>query len=132
MELRKLIILISLFIGGLFLTNCSSSLVYSPSLNLPSRPLVEKEVDLNGGVEIFPETRPEYIESKSKNAFGFNGHIGYGFTNEFSMYAKGWFTTENANYTRTGLALSGVVNFPINESSRYMIIPRFGTVFSRN
>lgn len=130
--MNKLIVLLFLLVGGLFLTNCSSSLVYSPSMNLPQRPLAEKEVDLNGGVELFPETRPESIESKEKNAFGFNGQLGYGFTNDFSMYAKGWLTYENVGYNRTGFALSGVINFPINENSRYMIIPRVGMALERN
>ncbi len=126
MKLNKLIILVSLFIGGVFLTNCSSSLVYSPSLNLPQQPLAEKEVDLNAGVEMLPETRPDFTSSKDKSTFGLNGHIGYGFTNKFNMYAKGWITKNDNNSYRSGFSMNGTFNFKIDDNSRYMLLPRIG------
>lgn len=125
MKFTKLVILLSLLVGGLFLSNCSTSQVYSPSLNLPQKPLAEKEVDLNGGVEMFPETRPEFTNSKDKSTFGFNGQLGYGFTNSFNMYAKGWITKDNNKY-RSGYSLSGIIDFQVDDNSRYMLIPRIG------
>jgi len=50
--------------------SCLCLLVYSPSLNLPNQSLKEKEIDLQGGLELFLESRPasfwNNLESRSK------------------------------------------------------------------
>jgi hypothetical protein len=115
-------------------THCSSSLVYSPALNLPAKPIAKEEVDVQVGFEYLPETRPDklYTTSSKKVTPGLNAQLGYGFTETFSLHARGWMTTsdDDGKTYRGGYSLAG--HFLVNqtETSRFMIIPRAGLLIS--
>ncbi|HMR44658.1 MAG TPA: hypothetical protein PKC40_12525 [Saprospiraceae bacterium] len=110
------------------LVSCSQSLVYSPSVNLPVRPLKEKEIDLHGGLEMMPETRPEGIGGE-KTTFGANGQITYGFSDKFNLGVKGWADMQGReNYFRSGYALTAQFIRPRSECSRMIYVPRTGMV----
>ncbi|MCB9352968.1 MAG: hypothetical protein R2791_04845 [Saprospiraceae bacterium] len=108
------------------LLGCSKSLVYSPSVHLSNRPLKEKEIDLQGGVELLPEARPETLGG-NPTTLGMHGQIGYGFGNRFNMSVKGWVDMEGReNLTRTGYSLAGQFLLPVDSSSRWIVLPRIG------
>lgn len=110
----------------LLLASCSKSLVYSPSINLPNEPLKEKEIDFQGGAELLPEARPEELEG-NQTTFGINGQLSYGFTDNFSLSFKGWADIEGREgWFRSGYSLNAQFSMPINENSRFLIIPRIG------
>lgn len=112
------------------LVSCSRSLVYSPSVNLPVRPLKEKEIDLHGSVELMPETRPENIGG-NKTTFGASGQIAYGFSDKFNLGVKGWADMQGReNYFRSGYALTAQIIRPRGERSRMIYVPRTGMVLN--
>lgn len=116
---------------GLF-TSCSKSLVYSPSINLINQPLKEKEVDIQGGVELLPETRPEKLQG-SQITFGMSGQLSYGFTDKFNLSIKGWVDIEDReSVIRSGYSLNGQFIKTIDERSRVIILPRIGIALNGN
>lgn len=121
---------IILIIG--ILTSCSNSLVYSPSINLPNKPLKEKEIDLQGGLELLAETRPEELQG-NQTTLGLGGQLSYGFSNKFNLSLKGWADIEGReNSIRSGYALNGQFIKLIDEESRIITIPRLGIVLDGN
>ncbi|MGB3549031.1 MAG: hypothetical protein WBA17_18800, partial [Saprospiraceae bacterium] len=58
------------------LTSCSPSLIYSPSINLTNESLKSGEIDLSGGVELLPETRPDAIRG-NQTTLGVSGQLAY-------------------------------------------------------
>jgi hypothetical protein len=113
----------------LLLWSCSKSMVYSPSLNLPNKPLKEKELDLQGGVELMPEARTENLGG-NKTTFGVSGQIGYGFSDKFSLGVKGWIDAQGReDAARFGVALQGQVVNTISSTNRLVLVPRIGLAF---
>ncbi len=116
------------FVTMILVASCSSQ-VYSPSLNLTTNTLKEKQLDLHGGVEMMPETIPEEIGSKA--TLGLNGQVSYGFSDRFNLTSKGWFSfkefTENL---RGGYSLSAQVIKKKSEHSSIIILPKLGFTFN--
>jgi len=116
-------------LGIVLLWSCSKSVVYSPSLNLSNKPLKEKELDLQGGVELMPEARTENLGG-SKTTFGVSGQIGYGFSDKFSLGVKGWIDAQGReDAARFGVALQGVVAHMTGPTKRLLLVPRIGLAF---
>lgn len=113
---------------AILISSCSSQ-VYSPSLNLTTKTLKEKEIDLHGGMEMLPETIPEEIGSKA--TLGLNGQVTYGFSDRFNLTSKGWVSfkeiTENL---RGGYSLSAQVIKKKSEHSSIIILPKLGITFN--
>ncbi len=127
MRLTVLFILISLILAG-----CANSLVYSPALNLSHKPIAEKEVDIQAGVEMMPETRPSGLKGRNSTV-GINGKITYGFSNSFNLALSAWGDIEGRDsFIRTGYSLNAQFIDSLNPSSRIIIIPRIGLLFTEN
>jgi len=68
---QKPFFLLKLFTFLLFISiiistaGCPPSLVYSPSANLPPRPLKKGKVQFLGWIGMFPEARPHDVDSKT-------------------------------------------------------------------
>lgn len=62
--MKKISYLIVFLLSSIVFQSCIPSLVYSPSLNLPSKPLNKDEVQILAGVGYLPETKPEKTEKK--------------------------------------------------------------------
>ncbi len=72
----------------LLISACTSSLVYSPSVALPRKPLEKKEWQLSGGLDLLAETRPA---SFGRNTIiGAGGLVRYGISDYVSIHGKGW------------------------------------------
>ncbi len=107
-------IILSVLISG-----CVPSLVYSPSINLPPKPLNKNDFQILGGVVYLPETQPNRMEEKL--AFGGEATFRYGFSNNYSMQFKSWYDLSNKmEEKRWGMSLGSIIVF--NDSSNY----RFG------
>jgi len=111
----------------LLATSCAKSLTYSPSLNLPVQPLEKKEIDFQGGVELFPESRPDQNEIDN-NSLGFHFMASYGISDKFNLSAKGWFDTSDEfdGGIRPGLSLTGQFIKELSPSSNLLFVPRVG------
>jgi len=135
--------------AAILFISCSNSLIYSPALNLPVRPIAKDNIDISGGVELLSETRPgEEISNNfeipnlvgtdeelyGNSTFGYNFQLGYGFSDKFNLYIRGWGDLENTGeYFRTGYALSSTLTLSeLSESSRLMLIPRVGLALDGN
>lgn len=117
---------LSLILSLATMLSCSKSLVYSPSVNLPHQPLKEKEIDLQGGIGWFPETRPEELSGK-QSTLGLDGQIGYGFSDRFNLSIKGWVDVEGReSLIRSGYSLNAQFIQEINSNSGIIILPRIG------
>ena len=116
----------------LVFAGCSKSVVYSPSLTLPSSTLKEKAIDFSGGLELMPEVRPEELSGRS-TTFGAQAQIVYGFGEKFSLGAKAWFDIEHReNMLRSGYSLNAYFTKELSETSRLIYIPRAAMVLSSN
>lgn len=110
--------------------SCSPSLTYSPSYNLSHGSLEKDKVDLSGGIEMLPETRPEQLSVNSTH-LGYNFRLAYGFRENFNMNLKAWGDIQGPYSTyRMGYALSAQIIKPLSESKRILLIPRAGIVTS--
>ncbi len=126
---------IILLLLALIITSCSSSLVYSPSLQLDKEQLDEGEVSVTGSVTMLPETRPTSLrdlrdleESPQKTSLGFDGRIGYGFSESFNLEGRFWIDMDRLSGKRGGLALASA--YYLNEDDRlsYFLKPTIGIV----
>ena len=114
------------------LTSCSKSLVYSPSINLTNHPIQEKEIDLQGGVELLPEARPEELNG-NQTTFGFSGQMSYGFSEKFNLTIKGWADIEGReSLIRSGYSLTGQFIKSLSERKRVILLPRIGIALNGN
>lgn len=114
------------------LTSCSRSLVYSPSINLTNKPLKEKEIDLQGGAELLPETRPEELQG-NQTTLGLSGQFSYGFSDKFNLTIKGWADIEGReSLIRSGYSLNGQIIKVLSERDRVIILPRIGIALNGN
>ncbi|MFT6883574.1 MAG: hypothetical protein ACJAVY_002380, partial [Marinoscillum sp.] len=102
-----------------------TSIMYSPSLDIPMNPLGKNQVDLQAGVGLFPETRPHEFDDKNTTLAAF-GLLSYGITNNFTLSGKAWSDIERIIAFRVGFALSGQYTVPISDQSRLILIPRLG------
>jgi hypothetical protein len=115
-----------------FATSCSKSVVYSPSLNLPTQSLQEKELDFSGGVELMPEARPEALGGRT-TTMGAQGQVSYGFGDKFNLGVKAWFDAESREISlRSGYSLNARFFKELSNSSRLIYIPRAGIALSGN
>lgn len=116
------ILLATLFIG------CTESLVYSPSMNLPPRPLSGGQSQFLMGGAYFPETRP--FRSPEKTAYGWEATFRFALCKHFSMQAKGW-KDLSGNFDGERYGISGAVIAMLNDSSnfRYGVMPTGAFLF---
>lgn len=107
-------------------SSCTRSLVYNPAMMLPHQPLKEKEIDIQAGVGMLPETRKDVYEDR-KATLGIQGHLSYGFTPSFSMTLKGWADLQNQeNVFRSGYSLMGQFVHQLNSQERLYFVPEMG------
>lgn len=115
-----------LFLLLLTLVACSPSLTYSPSYNLSHGALEKDQVDLSGGIELLPETRPEKVNGVS-TSLGYNLRVAYGFRENFNMNVKAWGDIRGPfSSSRGGYALSAQFIKELADNKRLLFIPRAG------
>ncbi len=124
MPFKQLIFLI----GLVSLSSCATSLVYSPSIGLTTKPLKEGEIDLKGAAVLLPETRPSSIGVQA--TLGGEAHIAYGFTDKFALQVKGWAAVRND--IRMGYSLAGIQTLKETEKWRFILMPRVGIALYGN
>ena len=113
--------------------SCSRSLIYSPSINPPNQALKEKEIDIQAGAGLLPETRPEEIHGDYTSTLGVGAQIGYGFSNKFNMSLKGWGDLEGrSNKFRSGYSLNARFYNDIDPNQRIIFIPKAGIALGGN
>lgn len=119
---------ILVFILALCVTSCTSSLVYSPTINLPTEPLKQHQVEANGGILYLPETRPHRADRNM--SFGFDGLLRYGLTDRVSLQAKGWRALKDLRGdSRSGFSLGSLVTLSAPSSTwQYGLIGQGGFV----
>ena len=102
---KYLSISVYLLIAIAELSGCTS-LVYSPSMQLPIQPLKKEQVQAGVGMVLLPETRP--LPAEQKTAFGVEGFVRYGFNDKFSMQVRYWNDVHSAgDANRAGFSFSG-------------------------
>jgi hypothetical protein len=111
-------------------TQCAS-VNYSPSLGLPTQALEEKQIDVQGGMELLPEARQE--AGFGRTTLGVQGAISYGFSDRFTMTARGWAAIESIDSAfRGGYALQGRINKQLSEKNNLLFIPQAGIAMNGN
>ncbi len=129
--MKKIYVPIFLILVNILFYSCIPSLVYSPSLNLPSKPLNEDEVQLLVGVGYLPETRPEQTEPKM--VIGGEASIRYGISHNLSAQIKGWKDISNSfSEVRYGFSLSSIVTISRSSEFIYGIFPTAAFVLEEN
>jgi len=99
---------------------------------LTNQPIQEKEIDLQGGVELLPEARPEELKG-NQTTFGLSGQLSYGFSEKFNLTIKGWADTEGReNLIRSGYSLNGQFIKILSERKRVILLPRIGFALNGN
>jgi hypothetical protein len=125
MPIKQLIFIIAL----VSLSSCATSLVYSPSVGLTTKPLKQGDIDLKGAAILLPETRPSSIGVQT--SLGGEAHIAYGFTDKFALQVKGW-AAVTPNNVRMGYSLAGIRTLKETEKLRLILMPRVGVALSGN
>ncbi len=109
------------------LCSCSHSLVYSPAISLPVRPLLENQIDLQGSAELLPETRPSREEGTA--APGVAAQLTYGFSDRLAIGVRGWADTRNwSSNLRTGYSLHAQYRWERSANRYLYLVPRVGMV----
>ncbi len=128
--LSKLFIFSLFIFTFIFTTGCPPSLVYSPSANLPPRPLKKGQLQLLGGIGMFPEARPHEVGYKT--AIGGEATFRFALSDYFTLQAKGWLDfSSNVDFTRYGFSVSSIIMFNDDKSSyRLGIMPTGAFLFS--
>lgn len=104
----KIVKIFMSFISIFFISGCTPSLVYDPSLNLPPEPLKGGEFHVTGGVVMLPEARPEHM--KEKVALGHNFTIRYSPFDRFTLQVRGWKDrSHNLEEKRSGISYSNII-----------------------
>lgn len=117
---------LQLLVFAALLTACSPSLTYSPSYNLSHGALEKDQVDLSGGVEMLPETRPGETDEVT-TTLGYNIRVAYGFRENFNMNVKAWGDIQGPfNSSRSGYALSAQFIKSLADNERLLFIPQAG------
>lgn len=110
----------------ILLASCSKSLLYSPSVNLTATSLKEKQIDLQGGIEMLPEARPDALGG-NPTTIGAHTQITYGFSDRFNLGIKAWADLEGReNSLRSGYSLNGQFIKELTPQTRLIILPRIG------
>jgi hypothetical protein len=105
------LLLITIVVG---LSGCASSLVYSPSMQLPIQPLKKEQGQTGFGMVMLPQTRPAAIGQKT--SIGAEGFLRYGFSNKFSLQTRYWHDLES-NTNVYGASISGTYIFDDSNST---------------
>jgi hypothetical protein len=135
MKQKSLFYLSKLFILSLFIfififsIGCPPSLVYSPSVNLPPRPLNKGQVQFLVGMGMFPEVRPHEVDNKT--AIGGEATIRFALSDSFTLQAKGWLDfSNNVDFSRYGFSISNIIMLNDDKSSlRIGIMPTGALLF---
>ncbi|MEZ4985970.1 MAG: hypothetical protein R2795_13200 [Saprospiraceae bacterium] len=120
--------------GMLFwvLSGCSS-LLYSPSLNLTNQPIQEKQIDMQGGVELLPETRMLNATFPDNLQLGWSGGLRYGFGKQFNMGFKAWGEfSPRQTLLRGGGSIDAQFLRIISPQTRLILLPRVGIALNGN
>lgn len=136
MKQKSFFYLSKLFIFSLFIfififtIGCPPSLVYSPSANLPPRPLKKRQVQFLAGIGMFPEARPHAVDNKT--AIGGEATFRFALSDYFTLQAKGWIDfSGNVDFSRYGFSVSSIIMFNDDKSSyRIGIMPTGAFLFS--
>ncbi len=130
--MEKLNIKNILLVGTIILFNgCIPSLVYSPSINLPPKPLEKKDFQIIGGAGYFPETLPD----KTPEELALCGEITfrYGFTDAFSMQLKGWHDySDNVDEDRWGVSIGSIIMLNDSSNVRFGMMPNIALLYGNN
>ena len=122
--------IVLIFLNILF-CSCVPSLVYSPSLNLPAKPLTEDDVQILGGVGYLPETRPDRTDPKM--ILGGEASIRYGLSNSVTAQIEGW---KDISYSisevRYGFSISALTVLNDSSDFRFGIFPTAAIVLAEN
>jgi len=114
------------------LFNCTPSLVYSPSVNLPAEPLKKRSVQVLGGIGFLPETREHDVGESV--ALGGELTFRFGISDYFTMQFKGWKDfSDNLDESRSGFSYTNIVL--LNDAqSKYKVgfLPTFAFLFDGN
>ncbi|MGB5287421.1 MAG: hypothetical protein WBQ32_12305 [Ignavibacteriaceae bacterium] len=130
MDKTKINRIIILFIFST-LSGCVPSLVYSPSINLPPKPLQKEKAQILGGVGYFPETQPDRVSSKM--AIGGETTIRYAFSNSYAMQIEGWYDfSSNVEDGRWGLSIASIIVFNDSSNYRFGLMPIFAAALADN
>lgn len=107
----------------IFATGCPPSMVYSPSVNLPPRPLKSGQGQFLAGFGMFPEARPHEVGGNT--AFGGEATLRFALSDYLSFQTKGWLDlSSNVDFTRYGFSVSTIILFNSDRSSyRIGIMP---------
>ncbi len=119
------VVLLAAICGG-----CTSSLVYSPSVLLPARPLQKEQGELALGAGMLPETRPAAVD-RSVVAGG-DLLVRYAFSDRVTIGVKGWGDLSGTeDETRWGVLAEGIVMLSEGGSDyRFALMPRIGMALS--
>jgi hypothetical protein len=127
-SLFKIKNVIFLFLLWNIFVGCSS-IVYSPTIDLPARPLKKGQGQFVYGVGMLAETRPK--ETGKKLDLGHEIFVRYGFGENFSFQEKVWADiSEIENKWRGGISASGI--FVLNDSTskfRFGVMPTLAFLF---
>jgi len=120
--MKRNIILLCAF---LLLCSCSRSLVYSPAVSLPFRPLSENQINLQGSAELLPESRPSQTEDALTP--GISGQLTYGFSDRLAIGVRAWADTRSwDSHLRTGYSLQAQYRWQRDPKRHVYFIPRVG------
>jgi hypothetical protein len=105
-------------------------MVYSPSVNLPPRPLESGQEQFLVGFGMFPEARPHEVSGST--AIGGEATIRFALSDYFSLQTKGWLDlSSNVDFTRYGFSISTLIMLNSDRSSyRIGIMPTGALLFS--
>jgi hypothetical protein len=105
-------------------------MVYSPSVNLPPRPLKSGQGQFIAGFGLFPEARPHEVGSST--AIGGEATIRFALSDYVALQTKGWLDLSGSvDFTRYGFSISSIIMFNSDRSSyRIGIMPTGALLFS--
>lgn len=120
-----------LLLGFATLPCFGQSMVYSPSVNLPHRPLIEGESEIGIGGVVLVETRPH--AARQRGSVGGEVLIRHGLSDKLSIGLKGWSDLESmvpGKRFRGGITAEAMVMLPPNKSLSMALMPRAALLFS--
>jgi hypothetical protein len=111
------------------LTGCTRSMVFSPSLNLPSDP-TKNSLQLYGGASMLAETRPREVNRSA--SLGVDGFVRFGASDRVSLQVKSWEALRNVDeHRRTGISAGALVRLGNNSADwAWGLMTQGGFVFA--
>jgi len=97
---------LALLLVSISFPGCTQSLIYSPFVNLPPRPLVKKQTHIQAGVGYYPETRPH--KAPDKTAAGGEASFRVAICDHFTLQGKAWKDLSDYNADRWGASMSNI------------------------